>query len=104
MTWTRGSIVGETVNHTEDGDIHITGKIDGGSNATLVSNQGSIIIDGKVDGGSTATLTATGVIRVGAAGSDAGEKKIDNNSIVSAHAGGDISVGNKIDDNSHVTL
>ena len=31
MTWTRGSIGGgETVNHTEDGDIHITGKIDGG--------------------------------------------------------------------------
>jgi len=30
MTWTRGSIGGgETVNHTEDGDIHITGKIDG---------------------------------------------------------------------------
>jgi hypothetical protein len=38
MTWTRGSIDGgETVNYTEDGDIHVTGKIDGGSNATLVS-------------------------------------------------------------------
>ena len=61
----------------EDGDIHITGKIDGGSNATLVSNHGSIIIDGKVDGGSTATLTAAGVIRIGAAGNDDGEKKID---------------------------
>jgi hypothetical protein len=105
MTWTRGSIDGgETVNHTEDGDIHITGKIDGGSNATLISKQGSIIIDGKVDGGSIATLTAAGVIRVGAAGNDDGEKKIDNNSTVSAHAGGDISIGHKIDDNSTVAL
>src|SRR5579872_843259 len=47
MTWTRGSIDGgETVDHTDDGDIHITGKIDGGSFAKLTSNHGSIIIDG----------------------------------------------------------
>ena len=105
MAYTRGSIDGgEIVNHVEDGDIHITGKIDGGSNATLVSNHGSIIIDGKVDGGSTATLTAAGVIRIGAAGNDDGEKKIDGKSTVIAHAGGDISVGHKIDNNSNVTL
>jgi hypothetical protein len=105
MTWTRGSIDGgETVNHTDDGDIHIEGKIDGGSNATLVSNHGSIIIDGKVDGGSTANLTAAHVSRIGAAGNDDGEKKIDGSSTVNAHADGDISVGHKIDDNSVVTL
>lgn len=105
MAYTRGSIdSGEKFSHVEDGDIHITGKIDGGSSATLVSNHGSIIIDGKVDGGSTATLTAAGVIRIGAAGNDDGEKKIDGSSTVNAHAGGDISVGHKIDNNSNVTL
>jgi hypothetical protein len=105
MTWTRGSIDhGETVNHTEVGDIHITGKIDGGSNATLVSTNGSIIIDGKVGGHSTVALTAKHVIRIGAAGNDDGEKKIDGGSTVSARADGDISVGHKIDNNSVVTL
>src|ERR1700693_2883366 len=105
MAWTRGSIDGgEIVNHTEDGDIHITGKIDGNSNATLVSNQGSIIIDGKVDGGSTANLTAARVIRIGWAGNDDGEKKIDGGSNVTVHAGGDISVGHKIDGSSTVNL
>src|SRR5579864_1021473 len=104
MTWTRGSIDGEIVNHIEDGDIHITGKIDGASTAALQSKSGSIIIDGKVDGGSTANLTAAQVIRIGAAGNDDGEKKIDGNSTVSAHAGSDISVGHKIDNNSVVSL
>lgn len=104
MTWTRGTISGETVNHTDDGDIHITGKIDGGSHVTLVSNHGSIIIDGKVDGGSNVTLTAALVVRIGAAGTDDGEKKIDNYSTVQVRAGRDISVGHKIDDNSTVTM
>ena len=105
MTWTRGSIVGgEIVDHTEDGDIHITGKIDGGSSATLVSNHGGIIIDGKVDGGSTANLTAAKVIRIGFAGNDDGEKKIDGGSHVTVQAGGDITVGHKIDGSSTVSL
>ena len=105
MTWTRGSIDGgETVDHADDGDIHITGKIDGGSYAKLTSNHGSVIIDGKVDGGSTAILTAAHVIRIGAAGSDDGEKKIDGSSIVNANADGDISVGHKIDGSSSATL
>ena len=105
MTWTRGSIDGgEIVNHTEDGDIHIAGKIDGGSSATLISNNGAIIIDGKVDGGSTANLTAAKVIRIGFAGNDDGEKKIDGGSHVTVQAGGDISVGHKIDGSSTVNL
>jgi len=105
MTWTYGSIDGgEIVNHTEDGDIHITGKIDGCSKVTLVSVHGSIIIDGKVDRGSTANLTAAQVIQIGAEGGDSGEKKIDGSSTVSAHAGGDITVGSKIDGYSTVTL
>lgn len=105
MTWTRGSIDGgETVTHTEAGDIHITGNIDGGSKVTLLADPGSIIIDGKVDGGSTVTLAATGVIRVGAAGNDDEDVKIDGSSIVEAHAGGDVSVGSRIDGNSNVTL
>ena len=104
MAWTRGTINGETVNHVDDGDIHITGKIDGGSDVTLVSNQGSIIIDGKVDGSSTVLLTAAGAIRIGAAGADGEEKKIDGSSTVEAHAGGDVSVGQRIDNNCIVTL
>jgi FAD/FMN-containing dehydrogenase len=106
MTWTHGSIDGgETVDHTDDGDIHITGKIDGGSKATLTSTGGSIIIDGKVDGGSTANLTApVGVIRIGFAGNADGEKKIDGGSVVVVRAGGDVSVGNKIDGASTVDL
>jgi hypothetical protein len=105
MAWTHGDIDGGvTVDHTDDGDIHITGKIDGGSTAILVSNHGSIIIDGKVDGGSTASLTAARVIRIGAAGSDDGDKKIDGSSNVTAEAGEDISLGGKIDDNSNVTF
>lgn len=105
MAWTHGTIDhGATVVHTDTDDIHITGKIDGGSSATLTSTSGSIIIDGKVDGGSNATLIAKKVIRIGFAGSDDGEKKIDGGSSVDAHAGEDISIGNKIDNNSHVTL
>lgn len=57
-----------------------------------------------MDGGSTANLTAAHVIRIGAAGNDDGDKKIDGNSTVSAHAGGDISVGHKIDGSSIANL
>jgi FAD binding domain len=105
MSWTHGNIDGgTTLSHTDTGDIHITGKIDGGSIVTLISTNGAIIIDGKVDGGSTANLTAANVIQIGAAGSDAGDKKIYGGSTVSAQAGDDISVGGKIDGSSNVTL
>ena len=95
---------GQSHTVTDDGDIHVTGSIDSKTTAVLKSNTGSIIIDGKVDGGSIATLTAAKAIRIGAAGSDDGQKKIDGTSMVSALAGGDISVGNKIDQTSHVTM
>jgi hypothetical protein len=93
---------GAVVNHTTDEDIHVTGKIDGGSTATLVSNRGSIVIDGKVDGGSTARLHAAKDIRIGVVGSD-GDKKIDGGSQVTAKACGSIFLGNKIDGSSKVT-
>ena len=102
---TLGSLTdGKSHTVTDDGDIHVTGSIDSKTTVVLTSNSGSIIIDGKVDGGSTATLTAAKAIQIGAAGTDADQKKIDGTSFVSALAGGDISVGNKIDQNSHVTL
>src|SRR5262245_27857520 len=105
MDWTRGTIENsETGNHTEDGDIHITGKIDSNSKVTLVSKTGSIIIDGKIDNNSKVDLTAAQIIRIGAAGTDAEQKKIDNNCTVTVRAGLDVSVGHKIDNNCVVSL
>jgi hypothetical protein len=104
MSWTHGTINGGTLNHTDTGDIHITGNIDGGAVVTLVSTQGAIIIDGKVDGGSTANLTAAGEIQIGAAGNDPSEQKIDGGSSVNAQAGGSIALGGKIDGSSVVNL
>jgi hypothetical protein len=90
-----------SVNKTNDDDIHVTGKIDGSSNAVLVSNHGSIVIDGKVDGSSSASLTAAKDISIGVVGGD-GDKKIDGSSHVTARAGGQIFLGNKIDGSSIV--
>jgi hypothetical protein len=104
MSWTHGTINGGTLSHTDTGDIHITGDIDGGAVVTLVSTGGAIIIDGKVDGGSTANLTAAGEIQIGAAGNDPGDQKIDGGSSVNAQAGGSISLGGKIDGGSNATL
>jgi hypothetical protein len=92
---------GSVVNKTNDDDIHVTGKIDGGSSATLVSKNGSIVIDGKVDGSSTAKLTAAKDISIGVVGGD-GDKKIDGSSHVTASSGGQIFLGNKIDGSSTV--
>lgn len=91
-----GNIDHTNRNQTADGDIHVTGKIDGGSQVTLVSNSGSIIIDGKIDGGSHVTLKAARNVRIGAGGRG-GDYKIDGQSKVSATAGGRISLGDKID-------
>jgi hypothetical protein len=104
MSWTHGTISGGTLSHTDTGDIHITGNIDGGAIVTLISTGGTIIIDGKVDGGSTADLTAAGTIQIGAAGSDPGEQKIDGGSTVNAEGGGSVSLGGKIDGGSNVTM
>ena len=87
---------GTVINQTVCGDIHVQGKIDGGSNVTLTSTSGSITIDGKIDGGSTTRLKAAGDIRIGVVGGD-GDKKIDGGSFVTAVSGGTISLGNKID-------
>ncbi len=102
MNFTRGSIGHEDVDQIIDGDIHITGNIEDHSTVTLTSTDGSIIIDGKIDDHCNVQLTATQVIRIGAAGTDAGYKKIDNNSSVTANAQFDLTLGGKIDDNSIV--
>ena len=88
---------GSTVNAQAGGAISIGGKIDGGSNATLTTNNGSITIGGKIDGSSVVNLTATGDILIGADASLGGEdRKIDGNSRVVAQAGITIHLFNRI--------
>jgi hypothetical protein len=87
---------GTNQTQTVAGDIHIQGKIDGGSTVSLTSTAGSITIDGKIDGGSKVRLQAAGNITIGVVGGD-GDKKIDGGSRVTAVSGGAISLGNKID-------
>ena len=99
-----GNIDGGTnFSYTNDGDIIIQGKIDGGSAAMLISNAGSVIIQGKIDGGSQANITAAVNVQIGVVGGD-GDKKIDGGSNVTVNAGGTISLGNKIDGDSNVTF
>jgi hypothetical protein len=50
------------------------------------------------------SISAARVVRIGAAGNDDGEKKIDGGSNVTVHADGDISVGHKIDGRSTANL
>jgi hypothetical protein len=115
MTFTHGDIDGTAfVFHVDEGDIHITGKIDGSSTAILVSTGGSITIDGKVDGGSNVSLTANGPITIGGEAIDGGSTatllsnrgaitirgKVDGTSRVSLTAAEDIRLDGKIDNNS----
>ncbi|GEM_PF-3292488 len=96
--WTNnGNIDHTTITQSVAGDIHVYGKIDGGSNVNLTSTNGSITIDGKIDGASRVILYApNGDIHIGLVGAE-GDKKIDGSSIVSAFSGGTITLGNKID-------
>ena len=115
MTWTHGDIDGTAfVYHVDDGDIHVTGKVDHYSTAILVSNGGSITIDGKVDNNSNVSLTATGEITIGGEAIDGGSTavlvssggsitvagKLDGASRVSPTAAGNIHLEGKIDNNS----
>lgn len=97
-------LAGESINLVLDDDIHVQGKIDGGSQVSLTSRTGSITVDGKIDGSSSANLTAQGDIRIGATG-DGGNRKIDGSSTatLTSHAGR-IRIDGKIDGSSHVTL
>jgi hypothetical protein len=94
---------GATVRQIADGDILVAGKIDGNqidhgpSRVELVSNRGSVRIYGKIDGESKVSLTAKQDIHIGLnthLGDD--DRKIDGNSVVTAVAGGSISVGGGI--------
>jgi pimeloyl-ACP methyl ester carboxylesterase len=100
-TFTIGTIDHTTFEHTTDNDIHVTGKIDGGSTVKLISNHGSIVIDGKIDGGSKVELSAAGDVVIGVVGTD-GDKKIDGGSVVSIVSGGSVRLGNKIDNGATV--
>ena len=77
MIWTFPGDIdhGASVTHITDDDIHVDGKVDGGSTAVLVSNRGSITIDGKVDRGSNVWLVAAGDIRIGVG--QGGDNKVD---------------------------
>jgi hypothetical protein len=88
---------GATIRHIADGDIALTGKIDGTSRVELVSNRGSVLIDGKIDGASKVSLTAAMDIGIGIGitGSD-DDHKIDGNSVVVAVSGNAIRLGSSI--------
>jgi hypothetical protein len=88
---------GATVRQLADGDISVSGKIDGASRVELVSNRGSVKINGKIDGNSKVSLTAGQDIGIGIdshLGDD--DRKIDGNSFVAATAGGSITLGGGI--------
>lgn len=94
---------GATVSQIADGDILVTGQINGNefdhgpSRVELVSNTGSITINGRIDGKSNVYLTAGQNIGIGsdATLSDDG-RKIDGDSFVTAIAGGNITLGSWI--------
>jgi hypothetical protein len=100
-TFTIGTVDHATFEYTTDDDIHLVGKIDGGSTVKLVSNRGSIVIDGKIDGGSKVELSAAGDVVIGVLGAD-GDKKIDGGCVVSVVSGGFVRLGNKIDNGATV--
>jgi len=77
------------------------GNIDGGVNFSH-TDDGDILIEGKIDGGSRATVIAAVDVQIGVVGGD-GDKKIDGGSTVDVSTRGTISLGNKIDGGSHVT-
>lgn len=86
-----------TVRQTADGDILVFGKIDGTSRVDLVSNRGSVRIYGKIDGESRVSLTSRQDVGIGFdANLGDGDRKIDGNCLVTAIAGGSISVGGGI--------
>jgi FAD binding domain len=99
MAWDSGGDIdgGVFVYHTDDGDIHVSGKIDGGSTVVLVSIHGSITVDDKVDGQSNVSLTAATQISVGG--------KIDQKSIVVLVCNnGPVTIGGKMDDHSSLSV
>jgi hypothetical protein len=98
MTQNYGGISGEAFLYKiDDGDIHVSGDIDGGSTVVLVSIHGSITVDGKVDGESNVSLTADSGISIGG--------KIDQKSIVGLVCNsGPVTIGGKMDDHSSLSV
>jgi hypothetical protein len=99
MTWIfSGNIDHDyTFKHVDNDDIHIIGKIDGGSTAVMVSNNGGITIDDKVDGGSNVSLTAHGNISIG--------HQIDGSSTVTlVSKAGTVTVGGDINGSSYLSI
>ena len=74
------------------GSIQLNGKIDGKSQATLISQTGNIYITEKIDGKSVVTLEARGQVTIGWV--------IDGNSTVTIKSKGDIEIKDKIDGGS----
>ena len=79
---------------TAQGDVHLQGKVDGGSRVAIVSNVGSALVDGKVDANSDLSLFAGMDAAIGF-GSSLGvdDRKVDGNSVVTAVARRDVTVG-----------
>jgi hypothetical protein len=99
VAWDSGGDIdgGVFVYRVDDGDIHVSGKIDGGSTVVLVSLHGSITVDDKVDGQSNVSLTAASGISIGG--------KIDQKSIVGlVCSNGPVTIGGKMDDHSSLSV
>jgi hypothetical protein len=79
-----------------DGDIHVAGRIDGTSFVELTSTDRSITIDGTVDGGSVVKLRAAKTVQIGVVGGS-GDRMLNGSSQVQVIAGGDITLGSKVD-------
>jgi hypothetical protein len=99
MAWDSGGDIGggAFVYHVDDGDIHVSGKIDGNSIVVLVSIHGSITVDGDVEQGSNVSLTAASAISIGG--------RIDNGSIVDLMCNnGPVTIGGKMDAGSSLSV
>ena len=98
MTWdSHGDIDGgRIVQMEDDGDMRVSGKIDGSSYVYLRSRFGSITVDGKIDGSSTVILvTSAGSITIG--------DRIDGSSNVTLRADtGAISLKGHVDGHSRM--
>ncbi len=109
ITCTGGVDYGARVRQVADGNIVLTGDIEGNefdhgpSRVELVSNRGSVTVTGKVGGKSSVWLTAATDVAIGSTGPQ--DPTIDGESFVVGLAGGTISLGGGIhDDKTTVDL
>jgi len=101
---------GATVRVLADGGVQVTGKIAGNeidhgpSRVDLVSNHGPVNVFGGIAGEGKVSVTANTDINIGLNVHLGDDRKIGDNSLVTAIAGGSISVGDSIKEQATVDL